>query len=131
MEGIVAYSNAAKVRDLGVPSEMIEEHGAVSEEVGARLAQGVRERSAADIGVATTGVAGPTGGTEEKPVGTVVIALSDAEGTLVRRYQLMRDRARNRELAVHIALDWIRRRVLGLEIPQETFPRTKGPERSR
>ncbi len=123
LEGVVTYSNASKVRDLGVPPELIERHGAVSEEVAAAMAKGVRDRSGANLGLATTGVAGPGGGSEEKPVGTVVIGLSDAEGTVVHRYQLMRDRTRNRELAVHVALEWIRRRVLGIEIPGETFPR--------
>ncbi|MEE8557369.1 MAG: competence/damage-inducible protein A [Myxococcota bacterium] len=129
LEGIVAYSDTAKMRDLGVPAELIEEHGAVSEEVAALMAQGIRERSGADIGISTTGIAGPGGGTTDKPVGTVVIGLSDAEGTVARRYQLMTDRVRNRELTVHAALDWIRRRILGLEIPGETFPRGKLPGR--
>ena len=69
------------------------------------------------------GIAGPGGGTDEKPVGTVVFGLCDAEGTVVHRYQLMRDRTRNRELAVHVGLEWIRRRILGIDIPGETFPR--------
>lgn len=123
LEGIVAYSNAAKVRELGVSPELLERHGAVSEEAALEMARGARARAGAELAVAVTGVAGPGGGTEEKPVGTVVIALDDAEGAVARRYQLMRDRARNRELAVHIALDWIRRRLLGLELPAETFPR--------
>jgi nicotinamide-nucleotide amidase len=132
LEGLVVYSNAAKIRDLGVPPEVIEEHGAVSEETAERMAHGVRSRSGADIGVATTGVAGPGGGTEEKPVGTVVIALCDAEGTVVRRYQMMRDRDRNRALAVHVALDWIRRRVSGIGVPDATFPRlTSSGEKGR
>jgi nicotinamide-nucleotide amidase len=131
LEGVVAYSNASKVRELGVPSELIEEHGAVSEEVAEHMVRGIRKRSGADIGLATTGIAGPDGGTEEKPVGTTVIGLSDAEGTVVRRYQLMRDRARNRELTVHVALEWLRRRVLGLEIPGDTFPRRTRPEGER
>ncbi len=129
LEGIVAYSTAAKIRDLGVPPEVLERHGAVSEEVGARMAEGVRARSGADLGISTTGIAGPSGGTPEKPVGTTVIGLSDAEGTVVHRYQLMRDRTRNRQLAVHVALDWIRRRILGIEIPAETFPRRRDSAR--
>jgi nicotinamide-nucleotide amidase len=131
LEGIVAYSNAAKVRDLGVPLEMIEEHGAVSEEVAARMAQGIRARSGADLGVSTTGIAGPDGGTEEKPVGTIVIGLSDAEGTVAHRFQFMRDRTRNRQLTVHVALDWLRRRTLGIEIDAETFPRRREARKGR
>ena len=126
LEGIVAYSNAAKVRDLGVPPELIEEHGAVSEQVAARMAAGVRARSTADLGISTTGIAGPDGGTEEKPVGTIAIGLADAEGTVAHRFQFMRDRVRNRQLTVHVALDWLRRRTLGIEIDAETFPRRRG-----
>jgi len=131
LEGLVTYSNEAKQRHLGVSSADLEVHGAVSEPVALAMARGVRERSGADFGIATTGVAGPDGGTEDKPVGTVWIALADASGVTARRYQLMRERARNKQLASHIALDWLRRRILGLELPDETFPRLrqagKGP----
>ncbi len=125
LESLVAYSNEAKIRDLGVSAADIEAHGAVSETVAAQMAEGVRRLSGADIGVATTGIAGPGGGTQEKPVGTVCIALADAEGTLSRRYQLMRERGRNKQLATQVALDWVRRRLLGLENSEETFPRLR------
>ena len=125
LESLVAYSNEAKIRDLGVSAADIEVHGAVSETVAAQMAEGVRRLSGADIGVATTGIAGPGGGTQEKPVGTVCIALADAEGTLSRRYQLMRERGRNKQLATQVALDWVRRRLLGLENSEETFPRLR------
>jgi len=126
IQGVVAYANEAKVRELGVDPQVLEEHGAVSEPVARQMAEGVRARAGADIGVATTGVAGPDGGTAEKPVGTVYIALSDAEGTLAMRYELFTERARNKELAAQIALDWVRRRLLGLELTRETFPRARG-----
>ena len=106
--------------------EDLEREGAVSEPVALQMARGARERAGADFGVATTGVAGPGGGTEEKPVGTVWVALASAEGARAHRYQLMRDRTRNKQLAAHIALDWLRRELLGLDLPDETFPRLRG-----
>lgn len=78
--GVVAYSNDSKRTLLGVPAELLEAHGAVSEPVAAAMAQGARERLAADVAVATTGIAGPTGGTPQKPVGTVCFALATATG---------------------------------------------------
>ena len=129
LEAIVAYSNRSKLRHLGVRARDLEVHGAVSEPVALQMAVGVRERSGADLGVATTGIAGPTGGTPEKPVGTVVIALADADGEHVRSYQLMRERSRNKELAAQLALEWIRRRLLGVELPDESFPRLRGLRR--
>jgi len=126
LEGIVAYSNEAKIRDLGVAADLLAEHGAVSEPVVRQMAEGVRARSGAEFALATTGIAGPDGGTEDKPVGTVWIGLAHPQGTDVRRYQLFTDRARNKRLTAQIALDWLRRRVLGLDLPDETFPRLRG-----
>ena len=123
--GYVAYSNRAKIRDLDVPAADIEAHGAVSEPVARAMARGARLRSGADIGVATTGVAGPGGGTDDKPVGTVYIALDDARGSIAHRYALMTERGRNKQMSAHLALDWLRRRLLGLEITSETFPRLR------
>ena len=123
LEGVVAYANDAKVRALGVSPESLARHGAVSEPVARQMAEGVRRNAGADIGLATTGVAGPDGGSAEKPVGTLWLALADGAGTIAHRYQLMTDRARNKELASQLALDWIRRRLLGLPISAETFPR--------
>jgi nicotinamide-nucleotide amidase len=131
LEGVVAYSNQAKVRDLGVLQSDLDAHGAVSEPVAAQMARGVRERAGADYGLSTTGVAGPDGGTEEKPVGTVYIALATASGVHARRYQLMRERTRNKELATHIALDLLRRELLGYALPDETFPRLRGANGGR
>ena len=126
LEAVVAYSNEAKVRDLGVSQELLARHGAVSEPVAEQMARGVRARSGADFGLATTGVAGPGGGSDEKPVGTVYIALAAERGVVAHRYQLMRERVRNKQLAAHIALDWLRRELLGYELPDETFPRLRG-----
>jgi nicotinamide-nucleotide amidase len=123
LEGMVTYSNEAKVRDLGVSSATLEEQGAVSEPVALQMALGIRDRAGADIGLAVTGIAGPEGGTEEKPVGTVFIGLVDDAGTIVRRYQLVFDRRRNKHLSSQIALDWVRRRLLGLEIETPRLPR--------
>jgi nicotinamide-nucleotide amidase len=123
LEGVVAYANDAKVRALGVSPESLARHGAVSEPVARQMAEGVRRNAGADVGLATTGVAGPDGGSAEKPVGTLWLALADGAGTIAHRYQLMTDRARNKELASQLALDWIRRRLLDLPISAETFPR--------
>jgi nicotinamide-nucleotide amidase len=95
------------------------------------MAEGARRSAGADIGLATTGVAGPDGGSPEKPVGTLWLAIADGEGTLAHRYQLMTDRARNKELASQLALDWIRRRLLGLPISSEAFPRLVGAREAR
>jgi nicotinamide-nucleotide amidase len=126
VEGVVCYSNESKIRDLGVSSEALERSGAVSEPVVRQMAEGVRRRSGADLGLATTGIAGPDGGSQDKPVGTLWVGLAHAHGTQARRYQLMRDRSRNKRLAAQIGLEWVRRTVLGLELPDETFPRLRG-----
>ncbi len=130
IEGVVAYSNEAKIRELGVSPDDLDEHGAVSERVAEQMARGIRERSGAQFGVATTGIAGPGGGSDEKPVGTVYVALATEQGSTARRYQLFTDRARNKRLTAQIALDWLRRQVLGLELPDETFPRLGGTPRA-
>jgi nicotinamide-nucleotide amidase len=83
--GVVAYSNEAKTSMLGVPAEMIAEHGAVSPEVARALADGARERFGADIGIGITGVAGPDGGTEAKPVGYVCFCVTTADGQVIAR----------------------------------------------
>lgn len=80
MGAVVAYSNAAKTAALGVPAALIEQHGAVSEQVAAAMAAGARDRFAAEVAIATTGIAGPSGGSEDKPVGTVCFGFADANG---------------------------------------------------
>ena len=110
---MVTYSNTSKVELLGVPASVIEEHGAVSEETAVLMAEGAKRTAGTDIGLATTGIAGPTGGTEEKPVGTVFIALSTPDGTLCRRYLFRWDRRRIKEISSQIALNMLRRFLAG------------------
>jgi nicotinamide-nucleotide amidase len=109
--GVVAYANDAKVSLLGVPDAMIREHGAVSEPVAEAMANGVRVRLSADIGVAITGIAGPTGGSASKPVGTVVVAVSGTRPA-VRTFLFGGDRAAVRTQSVVAALDMVRRAAL-------------------
>lgn len=105
--GVVSYANEAKEALLGVRHETLTTHGAVSEEVAKEMAHCMRERLGVDVAVSITGVAGPTGGVPEKPVGLVWIGMSDAETTIARRYMWDRDRASNRELTVEAALQWL------------------------
>src|SRR5918911_301929 len=92
MEGVVTYSNESKTRLLGVPADLIERHGAVSAEVAEAMAEGIKARASTDFGLAVTGIAGPGGGTPEKPVGLVYVALSDDAHTEHRRLMLPGDR---------------------------------------
>jgi nicotinamide-nucleotide amidase len=108
---VVAYANRIKRSVLGVRADAIEEHGAVSEPVALQMAGGVRDVLDVDVGVATTGIAGPTGGTEEKPVGTVWLGYADGVGTRAVRRQFVEDRTLNKELFATAALDLVRRRL--------------------
>jgi nicotinamide-nucleotide amidase len=83
--GVVSYSNEAKEKFLDVKAETLKKHGAVSKEVAAEMAEGARNRFCADYAIAVTGIAGPTGGTKEKPIGTVFIAMAGKDGTIVER----------------------------------------------
>jgi len=107
--GAVVYSNALKTGLAGVPAEMIERHGAVSREVAAALAEGIRYRCESTLGVGITGVAGPTGGTAEKPVGLVFHAVSSSTGTEVVQRNFPGDRRRIRRFASTMALDMVRK----------------------
>ena len=114
--GIVAYSNEAKVSHAGVPSELIERHGAVSAEVAEALAQGAKVRLGADVGVGVTGVAGPGGGTEEKPVGLVWLSVATGandSAPLTRSINLPGSRADIRDRATTIAMHLLRRALIG------------------
>lgn len=111
LEGAVTYSNAAKVRQLSVDPALIAAHGAVSEPVARAMAQGIRRASGSSFGLSTTGIAGPGGGTPDKPVGTVHIALSTPRDTLHRELHLSGDRARIQVLAAAAALDLLRRHL--------------------
>jgi len=111
LEGVVSYSNEAKIDLLGVPKKWIKTHGAVSEQVAGAMAAGVRKRAGTTFGIGVTGVAGPGGGSDEKPVGLVYIALADDSQTTTRKFIFPGDRQFIRTLSVNAALDMIRRRV--------------------
>ncbi len=110
--GAVVYSNELKTQFAGVSKAIIDKHGAVSREVAQALAEGIRKRCLSSYGVGITGVAGPTGGTEQKPVGLVYIALAGEEGTQVVERNFPADRARIRQFATEQALEMIRRALL-------------------
>jgi nicotinamide-nucleotide amidase len=112
IEGVVAYSNEAKTRTLGVEPVLLLEHGAVSGVVAEAMAEGIRKRAKTDFGLSITGIAGPGGGTEEKPVGLVYIALAMESGTEHRKLNLPGDRHLVRWRASQAALDLLRRRLM-------------------
>jgi len=110
--GAVVYSNNLKTEFAGVPAEMIDRHGAVSREVAAALAEGIRYRCESTLGVGITGVAGPAGGTPEKPVGLVFHAVSSDRGTEVIQRNFPGDRKRIRRFASTMALDMVRKKLM-------------------
>jgi nicotinamide-nucleotide amidase len=110
--GAVVYADSLKYAFAGVSPELIAQHGAVSAEVAKALAHGIRLRTGATLGVGVTGIAGPTGGTEDKPVGLVYIAISDAEKNEATERTFRGDRTRIREFSTQQALDLIRRRLM-------------------
>lgn len=120
-EAVVTYSNSAKVRHLGVQPASLDTHGAVSELVARQMADGVRQRSGSTFALAATGIAGPGGGTDAKPVGTVFVALATPEHTHVRHLKLAGGRDRIQTLATAAALDLLRRHLQGvLPAPDQT-----------
>ena len=112
LEGAVTYANAAKVQRLGVQAETLAAHGAVSPQTAKEMAEGIAKTSGADIGISTTGIAGPDGGTAEKPVGLVYVGLSYNGRTDVLELNLTGNRRKVRERAVVHALDMLRKAVL-------------------
>ena len=114
--GFITYSNASKVALLGVDEATLAAHGAVSAPVAEQMAKGARERSGAEMGVAVTGIAGPDGGSDEKPVGTVFVAVSSPLGDVVRLHRLGGSRAMIRERSSQTALDMVRRVLAGLPV---------------
>lgn len=110
---VVAYANEAKVSLLGVPEALIAGHGAVSEPVAAAMAEGIRGRAGVDVGVGITGVAGPGGGSLDKPVGTVVVAAATAGETRVRTFRFAGDREQVKFQATQAGLDIVRRMLAG------------------
>ncbi len=109
--GVVAYSNRAKIAILGVPVEIIEKFGAVSAECAVAMAEGIRRISGADFGVSTTGIAGPTGGTPEKPVGLTYIGFARAGVSYSKRMLFINDRITNKERTVQAALNLLRKEL--------------------
>ncbi len=111
--GVVAYSNSAKTEMLGVPKELIDRRGAVSREVAEAMAQGIRQAARTDMGLSVTGIAGPGGGTKEKPVGLVYISLSSAQGVKTDEHKFLGNREQIRIKASQMALDMVRRHLIG------------------
>jgi PncC family amidohydrolase len=111
--GVISYSNDIKIRQLGVPEEIIAKHGAVSEPCARAMAEGVRTNLKSDIGISITGIAGPGGGTQEKPVGLIYIGLSAFDKITVTEHKFGHLRERNRERAASTAMDMVRRYLTG------------------
>src|SRR3990172_2297048 len=111
--GVVTYSNAAKTEMLGVPAALMDRRGAVSREVAEAMAQGIREAARTDLGLSVTGIAGPDGGSKEKPVGLVYISLSSAHGVKTEEHKFLGNREQIRTKAAQMALDTVRRHLIG------------------
>jgi len=105
--GVISYSNKSKIELLEIPENMLKTYGAVSEQVAKAMAEGIRVKSNVDIGIATTGIAGPTGGTKEKPVGLVYIAISTSNNTRVKKFLFSGNRLQNKESTCNAALDML------------------------
>jgi nicotinamide-nucleotide amidase len=112
MEGSIVYSNDAKTRTLGVSKETLAQYGAVSSQTAEAMAEGMRRRAGTDYAISVTGIAGPDGGSEEKPVGTVYIGYADEKGTKFLHMQLPGDRYLIRWRSSQAALDYLRRQIL-------------------
>jgi nicotinamide-nucleotide amidase len=116
MGSSTTYSEASKVKILGLDSMLIQQHGVVSKQVAEAMASCVRERFGADIALATTGIAGPDGGTEDDPVGTIWIALSTGNFTFSKRYSFSNDRVMNIQLGANTALNMLRKYLVGIDL---------------
>ena len=116
LEGAVTYSNPAKENRLGIDPGLIERHRAVSREVALAMARGIRNASGADIGLSVTGIAGPGGGSEEKPVGLTYIAIDDETGSRCKKIIFLQDRIRNRERSAQAALNLVRLWLMGIPL---------------
>lgn len=114
MGGLVTYSNQAKVKLLGVKGESLEKYGAVSDTVAREMAVGVRKALGTDIGVSTTGIAGPTGATPQKPVGLVYVGLATPEKVVAKKFLFGQDRLINKQRSAQAALEMVRRSILNL-----------------
>jgi nicotinamide-nucleotide amidase len=111
-QSVIAYSNAAKTTRLSVPATFIEQEGAVSEPIASAMATSIRDQAQVDIGVGITGIAGPGGGSDEKPVGTVCIAVATRMDTVVRTFRFPGNRELVKTFAAFTALDLVRRTLL-------------------
>jgi PncC family amidohydrolase len=109
--GIVAYGNEVKQNELGVAPEIIAAHGAVSAQVARAMASGARDRLGVDLAVSVTGIAGPAGGTDAKPVGLTYVAVADARGVDVRRFVWLGDRTDNKRASAAAALELLIERL--------------------
>jgi len=112
---ITAYSNETKIKIVGVKADTINQYGAVSPQVAEEMAQGGRKVLAADICLADTGIAGPTGDTPEKPVGLFYIGLSHKERTYSRKHNFQGNREQNKHLAAEAALSWLKEYLISLK----------------
>jgi len=110
--GIVSYTDEVKARELGVPRDLLERHGAVSEPVARTMAEGVRARFQTDLGISTTGFAGPGGGTEENPVGTAFVGLAHKDGCEVIRYGWLGTRFEIMSRTAKLALNMVRLKLM-------------------
>jgi nicotinamide-nucleotide amidase len=112
---LITYSNKSKIEHLGVSPSMIADHGAVSKEVAGAMATGVRRLAGTDIGLSTTGIAGPTGGSPEKPVGLCWIGYADRDGSIALKFNFGDQRILVKQRASQAALELVRRKVIRLE----------------
>lgn len=120
--GVVAYSNRAKTEVLGVPADLVAARGAVSPEVARAMAEGARRLAGSDFGIGITGIAGPDGGTAEKPVGLTYVGLAWEGGALAAEYRFLSDRGVNKVRASQMALEVLRRHLLAIEGEREGYP---------
>jgi nicotinamide-nucleotide amidase len=115
LDGVVCYSNEAKMKLLGVRKSTLKKYGAVSEQTTVEMAEGIRRVSKADIGLSTTGIAGPSGATANKPVGLIWIGYSDSRASFAKKFIFTKDRLRNKEVMSKMALEILRRKLLGID----------------
>jgi nicotinamide-nucleotide amidase len=116
MGSIVSYDNSVKTKELGVSKKTLDEYGAVSEETLKEMLKGCLKKFDTTYVIATTGIAGPTGGIEGKPIGTVWIGVASKDGMVTKRYQFNRNRLENIHLFAITSLDMLRRFILGYKI---------------
>ena len=115
LAGYVCYANEAKADILGIDQKLIEQHGAVSEEVARAMAEGARSHARSTYALATTGIAGPSGGSAEKPIGTVYVALADERESKVKKLFFPSDRETFKQLVAQVAFEMLRRKLRGNE----------------